>query len=68
MADPDNVARLIAAGSALGTVANMAVAYATYRGKRPTLWWKATDVMISDGRAGSSAWEFGVGITRQPVG
>lgn len=37
MAEPDNVARVIAAGSALVTAANMAVSYATYRRKRPTL-------------------------------
>ncbi|MEV5922424.1 hypothetical protein ACFZAG_26710 [Streptomyces sp. NPDC012403] len=35
MAEPDNIARLIAAGSALGTACNMAVSYATYRRKRP---------------------------------
>ncbi|MFD8609594.1 hypothetical protein [Streptomyces sp. NPDC059631] len=37
MANPDNVARLIAAGSALATAANMSVSYATYRKKRPRL-------------------------------
>ncbi|MFD5861507.1 hypothetical protein [Streptomyces chartreusis] len=37
MAGPDNVARLIAAGSALFTAVNMAVSYATFRRKRPTV-------------------------------
>jgi hypothetical protein len=33
----DNIARLIAAGGALATTANMSVAYASYRRKRPTV-------------------------------
>ncbi|WP_089107078.1 hypothetical protein [Streptomyces hyaluromycini] len=37
MAGPDNVARIIAAGSALITGVNMAVSYATYVRKRPRL-------------------------------
>ncbi|MEV5472761.1 hypothetical protein [Streptomyces sp. NPDC052207] len=35
MAEADNIARLIAAGSAVGTACNMAVSYANYRRKRP---------------------------------
>jgi hypothetical protein len=37
MAEPDNVARLIAAGSAVATALNMSVSIATYRRKRPTV-------------------------------
>ncbi|MGW7756976.1 hypothetical protein ACWGK6_36600 [Streptomyces violaceusniger] len=36
VAGVDNVARVIAAASALGTACNMAVGYANYRRKRPT--------------------------------
>lgn len=35
MADVDNVARVIAAASAIGTACNMAVSYANYQRKRP---------------------------------
>lgn len=37
MAEPDNVARLIAAASALAAAANGALSYATYRRKKPSL-------------------------------
>ncbi|MFJ4469577.1 hypothetical protein ACIP2X_19080 [Streptomyces sp. NPDC089424] len=37
MAEPDNVARLIAAGSALFTALNMSVSYAAWRQKRPAV-------------------------------
>lgn len=40
MSDPDNVARLIAGGSALAAAFNLALSYATYRRKRPSLWFK----------------------------
>ncbi|MFJ8085369.1 hypothetical protein ACIQ6Y_32880 [Streptomyces sp. NPDC096205] len=43
MSDPDNVARLIAADSALATAANMLVAWATYRRKRARLTVKASE-------------------------
>ncbi|MFV5995058.1 hypothetical protein ACNPQM_22040 [Streptomyces sp. NPDC056231] len=37
MAEPDNLARLIAAGSAIATALNMSLSYATYKRKRPSL-------------------------------
>ncbi|MGW7579798.1 hypothetical protein ACWGKU_20430 [Kitasatospora sp. NPDC054768] len=40
MSDPDNVARVIAGGSALAAAFNLAVSHATYRRKRPSLWFK----------------------------
>ncbi|KAB7835791.1 hypothetical protein [Streptomyces mobaraensis] len=48
MAEPDNVARLIAAGSALAAVSNMAVSYAAYRRKHPRISFKAEEWGVSD--------------------
>ncbi|WP_309052780.1 hypothetical protein [Streptomyces sp.] len=48
MTEPDNVARLIAGGSALFTACNMAVSYATYRRKRPSISFRADEWGVTD--------------------
>ncbi|MFE4678197.1 hypothetical protein [Streptomyces sp. NPDC056723] len=47
----DDIARLIAAGSAVGTACNMAVSYASYRRKRPKVKLATTVVMLTERRS-----------------
>ncbi|MFD5570467.1 hypothetical protein [Streptomyces cadmiisoli] len=56
MAEPDNIARLIATGAAVAAAANTSVAYATYRRKRPRIVLKAEPVWIFlvEGESGSA--------------